>query len=270
MLRGLYTAASGMIAQQRKTETLANNLANANTPGFKADQTSVRSFPEMLLMSVGQGTLPNQQRSTIPQLNSLQTSISTGVYVQELTPLLSQGDLFETGMKTDIGLYDINVPQGGTVLYTVQGENGVSYTRNGNLTLDGNGSLVTSNGYYVLDTNGNTITLGNEDFTVNDQGEIIQNGQGVAKLGVAYAADASTLRKIGTDLYESDGQLQNAYNVEGLQFQTVQGFLENSNVNESQTMTDMMTAYRSFEANQKLLQAYDKSLDKAVNEIGRL
>lgn len=61
LLRGFYTAASGMIAQQRRTEMLTNNISNANTPGFKADQSSLRAFPEMLLSSIDQKTIPTKK-----------------------------------------------------------------------------------------------------------------------------------------------------------------------------------------------------------------
>lgn len=71
MFRGFYTAASGMLAQQRRTEVLTNNMANANTPGFKADQTSLRSFPEMLLKRMGQQTVPTENGLNFPFNNEV-------------------------------------------------------------------------------------------------------------------------------------------------------------------------------------------------------
>ena len=77
--------------------------------------------------------------------------------------------------------------------------------------------------------------------------------------------------KEGDGLFRFDnGALENVYNMNGVNFKTQQGFIEQSNVDASQTMTEMMTAYRTFEANQKVLQAYDTSLQKTVNEVGRI
>ena len=104
MLRGFYTAASGMLTQQRKTEMLANNMANVNTPGFKSDQSAIRAFPEMLLqrMEPGRGVSAPVSR-TIGSLN-------TGVYMQEAILEFRQGDLKETELNTDIALLDVNLP----------------------------------------------------------------------------------------------------------------------------------------------------------------
>lgn len=93
------------------------------------------------------------------------------------------------------------------------------------------------------------------------------------RLGICYSDDPSLqLMKDGEGLYKAvnDGDLPSAYAAANVGFSTKQGFLEGSNVDQSRTMTEMMSAYRSFEASQKVLQAYDKSLDKAVNEVGRL
>jgi flagellar basal-body rod protein FlgF len=266
MLRGFYTAASGMLSQQRKTEMLANNLANVHTPGFKADQSSVRAFPEMLLERMEGGA------------SQPVGSIHTGVYLQEAVPKFLQGGLTETELNTDLALLDVNLPinpetgRTGSVFFSVEGEGGeVRYTRNGNFTLDGAGFLTTAGGHYVLDQNGNRIELANDQFTVSEKGFLTDvNGENI-RIGIGYAEDPMTLIKEGDGLFtSSNGELADAYNAEGVFFKTEQGFLERSNVDSAQTMTDMMTAYRTFEANQKVLQAYDTSLQKTVNEVGRI
>lgn len=272
MFRGFYTAASGMIAQQRKTEVLTNNMANAQTPGYKADETSLRSFPEMLLQRLGsKKDIPTEKGLKIPQ-RDLVGSVSTGVYMQETMPKFIQGSLQETNQRTDLALTDIAMPDGGTVFFTVQNQNGeIRYTRNGDFTLDGQGYLTTASGNYVLDVNGNPIQLTSDEFTVDQNGNLQgANGEG-ATLGIAFAENPYELVKEGDGLYRAEGaQLANAHTAGGVQFSIQQGFLETSNVDLSQSMTQMLMAYRSFEANQKVIQAYDKSMDKAVNEIGRI
>lgn len=276
MLRGFYTAASGMLAQQRQTEMLTNNLANANTTGFKADQSSIRSFPEMLLQRMESKTVATDNSLQLP-VNKHVGSISTGVYVQEVTPLFSQGDVQETELKTDIALINGSMPADangkmGTVMFVVENSTGeMRYTRNGNFTLDGTGYLTTSEGNYVLDQNNERIQLNSDDFIINQDGTIAENNQAVARLGVAFAENPESLVKEGGGLFRAAvDELTDAYNEAEVSFTLNQGVLEGSNVDESQTMTELMAAYRSFEANQKMLQAYDRSMDKAVNEVGKL
>lgn len=277
MLRGFYTAASGMLAQQRRTEMLTNNMANANTPGFKEDQSSVRAFPEMLLERIGSHTIPTEKGLNLP-IHSQIGHLSTGVYMQEAAPKFLQGDIQQTQRNTDIALVDGTMPLNnengvkGTVFFTVTNSDGaLRYTRNGNFTLDGQGFLTTPQGFYVLDENNNRIQLNSENFTANENGTIMENGQQVARIGIGFAENPYTLIKEGDGLFRKDGQpLGNAYNEGGVNFAMQQGFIEGSNVDSSRTMTEMMSAYRSFEANQKVLQAYDRSMEKAVNEIGRI
>lgn len=278
MFRGFYTVASGMLAQQRRTEMLTNNMSNASTPGFKADQSTMRAFPEMLLKHYDKQYIPTEKGLTLP-LNRTVGPINTGVYMQEAIPAFTQGDLRETNINTDIALYDLSMPyneengKNGTIFYTVQNANGdLRYTRNGKFTLDFEGYLTTGSGLYVLDDNGERILLSNDQFTVNENGYIFDENGYTSRLGIRYAANPYRLVKEGDGLYraENAGDLVNAYNLDDVRFTTKQGFEERSNVDVGRTMTDLLTAYRAFEANQKVLQAYDKSMEKAANEIGRI
>lgn len=266
MLRGFYTAASGMIAQQRHQEVLSNNIANANTPGYKADQTSLRAFPEMLLQAMGSEKLPVTRDVNIPIQQPI-GSINTGVYVQEAVPHFAQGDLLETGVTTDMALINGGLPdENGSLFFTVQNEDGeIRFTRNGNFTVDGEGFLVTNQGYYVLDQAGDPVQTDGQEFTVTEDGFLTYDGEAV-ELGISYVPDTNELTKEGNDLFAgvaADVPAEATYTVQ-------QGFLEQSNVNELQTMTEMMNAYRLFETNQRVLRAYDESMGKAVSEIGRL
>ena len=277
MFKGFYTAASGMIAQQRRTEMLTNNMANANTPGYKADQSSVRSFPEMLLSRLDYETIPVDKKLTGNSLTPM-GGLHTGVYVQETNPLFSQGDMKQTDLKTDIALVNGNLPINqetglpGSVFFTVQnGDGDLRYTRNGNFTLDGQGFLTTSSGNYVLNENNQPIQLESDQFVVSENGAVLENNVEVARLGVAYSDDPSgQMVKEGDGLFRANGALANAYNENNVGFAFKQGYTESSNVDEGQTMTEMLATYRSFEANQKVLQAYDQSMGKAVNEVGKI
>ncbi|MDX8361098.1 MULTISPECIES: flagellar hook-basal body protein [Bacillaceae] len=278
MLRGFYTAASGMISQQRKADMLTNNMANANTPGYKAEQGSLRAFPEMLLQQLGTNSIPGQELKNLPFAKPI-GELNTGVYLQETRPNFTQGDLRETGLHTDLALLDVFVPtnentnnQGG-LFFTVQSANGDTlYTRNGNFTIDGQGNLTTSSGYYVLDEDNAPINVGSGQFTVSSDGTVLENNEAIARINIAYAADTNSLIKDETGMLrtEDNQPLPNVNTNEDIVFNIEQGFIEGSNVDTAQTMTELMTSYRAFEANQKILQAYDKSMDKAVNEIGRL
>lgn len=278
MFRGFYTVASGMLAQQRRTEMLTNNMSNASTPGFKADQSSMRAFPEMLLKHFDKQHIPTEKGLTLP-FNKTVGPINTGVYMQEAIPAFAQGDLRETNINTDIALYDSNMPLNeenglnGSIFYTVQNANGdLRYTRNGNFTIDFEGYLTTGSGLYVLDDGGNRILLPNDQFTVDETGYLTDENGNTSRLGIRYTANPYRLVKEGDGLFraENDADLVNAYNLEDVRFTTQQGFVERSNVDVARTMTDLLTAYRAFEANQKVLQAYDKSMEKAANEIGRI
>ncbi len=111
MLKGLYTATSAMIAQERRTEMLSNNIANANTPGYKADEGAMRAFPEMLLsrMESGRFQTSSGKGFSIPQQTAI-GGINTGTYMQELIPQFTQGTLKTTDQTTDIALVENNVP----------------------------------------------------------------------------------------------------------------------------------------------------------------
>lgn len=269
MFRGFYTAASGMIAQQRLTDMLTNNISNANTPGFKEDQGALRAFPDLLMERMNESGTNN---SKIGHLN-------TGVYMQQTIPNFVQGDVQQTGVKTDMALVNINMPTNGangvkgSVFFTVQDPSGqLRYTRDGNFTLDPEGYLTNSEGLYILDNKGQHIHLSSDQFTVGDNGEIVGSNGERATLGVGFSNDPDSLIKEGTGLYRTSNNapLPSATSQAGIQFKVQQGALEQSNVDMDKTMTDMLNAYRTFEANQKVLQAYDQSMQKAANDVGKV
>jgi flagellar basal-body rod protein FlgF len=274
MFRGVYTATSGMTASGRKQELLTNNLANAETPGYKSDDTALRAFPELLMKQM------NGRASNPTSLGS----IHGGVYAQESIPSFLQGDLRETGNETDLALIDTAVPINNetqrprTLVFAVQADNGdIRYTRNGQFTVNNEGFLTTSNGEYVLNENLERISVNPDAFQVTGNGQILEDRNGALQsLWIGYTEEPEKFVKEGTGLLRWEGDEETApvtiANLpEGANNAFVrQGFIEQSNVDVTKTMTEMMSTYRLFEANQKVLQAYDRSLEKTVNDIGKL
>lgn len=272
MLKGLYTAASGMLAQQRKQEVLSNNLANANTNGYKADQGQLRAFPEMLLKATESKPASVDDSRYISVSREI-GSINSGVYVQETIPNFVQGDLRETGISTDTALVDGAYPdENGSVFFNLQTADGEAYTRNGSFTIDAEGFLTNDQGSYILDADGNPIQTNDQTYTMTADGTMqFADGRNI-QLGLTYVQDANLLDKQGENIYTAseEAQAEDARATAGVAYNIVQGAVEGSNVDMEQTMTDMMQAYRTFEMNQKVMTAYDESLGKAVNEVGKL
>jgi flagellar basal-body rod protein FlgF len=293
MFRGVYAATSGMVASGRKQEMLTNNLANAQTPGYKQDQTVLRSFPDILIQRIrdDQGFRVDGKPS-FPGQTSLGV-LHTGVYAQEGIPSFRQGDLRETGRFVDFALVDQTLPENpetgqiGNLFFAVQKSDGeIRYTRNGQFAVDPAGFLTTSEGHYVLNQNLERIEVGNENFNVQEDGRILRrvNGEDLpdGRVWLGYTEQPQRLVKEGNGLFQfvgDEGQPQDVATVAFLNdpanpnrfpYQIMQGFVESSNVDVTQTMTEMMSTYRLYEANQKVLQAYDRSIEKAVNEVGRV
>lgn len=256
MLRGLYTAAGAMNALQRQQEILSNNLGNVRTPGFKATDGVVRSFPEMLLAQVSN---PDNGKSRV---QGEVGTLSMGVYLQETMPQFTAGSVTETSSPTDVYLR----PAAGTAgvpMFAVEQEGETRYTTNGRFSIDEDRFLRSSDGGYILSSEGERIQLPSSEFQLAKDGTITSLGENVATLGAFQIDDLTTLEQVGND-WRVTGDAPAAAPVE---FQ--QGFIEEANVNLDQTMADLMMTYRQFEANQKVVQAYDKSAERAI-EIARV
>ncbi|MBU5670922.1 flagellar hook-basal body protein [Paenibacillus brevis] len=297
MLRGLYTAASGMITQQRRHDTVTQNIANINTAGYKQVNSVTHSFPDVLISLMGDKETGGQK--TIGRL-------TTGVFAEESMSSFMQGDLKETNNSSDFGLvsslglidpatdqpipFDASgkyVTEGGAVIYrpevffTVQDANGETrYTRDGGFRVSAAGDLLTDQGQRVLDTDGNPIVLPAgitiDQVQSDSLGNLYYDEDGVqtdlATIGVVVVNNPHQLVREGNGVFRVDNvQAADIRALEADDNASVrQGYLESSNVDTAQAMVDLMAAQRAYESNQKLIQYYDKSLEKAVNEIGRI
>lgn len=261
MVRGLYTAWTGMVNEQKRLDVISNNMANADTTGYKKQGVTSQSFDDELTIRIHDNNAYNATRRRIGNMYP-------GVKIGETYHDLSQGSLRETGNTYDLAL-------SGDGFFTIQttnkqGETTIKYTRDGSFTVNTDGYLVTKDGDYVLDTNGRRIQIPGAQTAANvvfdQKGNVIVDGQTVATLGIASFANPQALLLYGENMYEATQEA-------GLQASTAvvhQGYLEMSNTNVIEEMVDMITITRAYEAGQKMIQTVDTTLQKSVNEIGRV
>ena len=268
MVRSLWTAATGMIAQQTNVDTIANNLANVNTTGYK---TQVNEFKSLLYQNI-----QTQTTSANGESKPSSAQVGLGVRNASITSVFEQGPLTASESETAFAL-------DGKGFFAVRGEDGNTYyTRNGNFkfTLATNGNmLATSEGLPVLDTNGNPIILNNNyvvsNITVSQDGELLypdaaNNPQSLGiTIGVFQFNNPNGLDKLGDSLYEqtaASGQpINEATNNNVEKTNVIQKYLEGSNVQVVDEMVNMIVAQRAYELNSKAITASDEMLQQANN-----
>lgn len=258
MIRGLYTAGWGMLADTRAMDVISNNLANANTNAYKKDSVHFQSFPDMMAQRIHDTSSSSNPTGNV---GNMQMGFDVGQIYTNYTP----GQLITTNSSTDLAFDD-----SGKSFFTVQvtDENGNSkeyYTRDGSFAVDSQNQLVTKDGYLVMGENG-PITLNGGNFSVSDDGTVVQDGNEVDRLLIKQFSDTTTLRKFGSNLVSTTDETQE----EEFTGAVKQGFLEQSNVNIVKEMVSMITIMRAYEASQKVLQAEDSTLEKAVNQVGAI
>jgi len=278
MLRGIYTGANGMIAQEARMDAIANNLANVDQTGYKRDLTIFKAFPDMLIRRInddGLGIVPAGSYDTMPLVGK----IGTGVEVNEVFTQFDQGSLQRTENNTDLALE-------GRGFFVVQTERGERYTRNGAFTVNQEGILMTHNGNPVLGENG-IIRLQHNNFMINERGEVLVNNaisldprdpvsmtgnswqdpQVIDRLRIVDFENIREIKKEGDSLYRETPE--SGPPLPPREIKVLQGFLEKSNVNVVREMVDMIEVQRSYEANQKTVQAHDQALGRLINEVIR-
>lgn len=257
MVKGLYTAYTGMIHQQKRLDTLTNNLANAATTGYKKEGATAAAFKEVMSYKIKD----NSEGNPVKQLGG----ISLGVKIGESYRDFSQGAFRITNANFDLALE-------GDGFFAIsftnkQGEDSVKYTRDGSFTMSEDGYLMTKDGDFVLDVNENPIRLDTtENFSVDILGNIYQGEQVVSTLGIVDFEDYNYLEAYGENMFDP---------VEGAQIidsaaRVYQGYLETSNVQTVSEMVEMITVTRAYETNQKIINSIDSTLDKAVNQVGKV
>lgn len=267
--KGIYTAVSGAVAHSAKLDTIANNIANANTPGFKRDQ---QLFKEYLTSYEKQPTVLEVPKvpASIESFYPLNGGDKSYVDLNGTSTSFSQGAMKLTGNPLDIGVE-------GNGFLEVQTPAGVRYTRNGHFTINSEGVVVSKQGHPLLlqGQEGQALEeryLRIEDanqLTLTAQGEVFVSGQNMGQLSMKTMTEKDALQKEGNSLYSLRENFSNQI-TDSTKFRIHQGSFEQSNVNIVQEMTDMINATRIFESTQKAIQAYDQMNQKLANDVPRL
>lgn len=254
MIRGWYTGASGMSAQQNRLDVISNNLANVDTTGFKRDTAISKNFSELLIRRTrNDGVYKNAFGSAdaAPIIGKL----GLGVETNESFTDFSQGSYKETASTTDMALSG----KGFFAVLTPQGER---YTRNGNFIIGKEGLLETKEGYPVLGEKG-TIYVADTRFFVDKDGIIYdsEDMREIERFKTVRFENERYLKKQGASLYYETDISGPAYIAEGEERPGfLQGFVETSNVNVVNEMVRMIEVNRAYEANQKTVQAGDSMM----------
>ncbi len=256
MSGAIYMAASGGLAYEKRLQIISNNLANANTTGFKMDQGYFR---------IQDPTDPSGQTHLNPwEVDSTQARefwMQFNMYTD-----FSNGGLKHTGSDFDLALV-------GDGFFCVKTPDGVRYTRNGNFTLNSEGVLVTDRGYPVLGQNGEIVVQSKEDpfklkqFAVDYDGSVKVDGQEVGSLRLVDFDQPYRLKKVGDTLFEPEDS--SVVETPADKVTVSQGFLEQSNVDAIMMMTEMIEVLRGYESYQKVIRSVDETTAKAINDVGR-
>lgn len=245
MVNGLYTASRGMTNILAKQDVHTQNLANANTSGFKLFR------------------LVNQAEVAIGRNDRNQLHQDENQAVSDRIVSFTQGPMLKTGNDLDFALTERG-------FFTIEGEGGAAYTRNGSFSMNSYGELVTLTGRRVLDDTGAPIQLrGEGSVRIMEDGGLFREGRMVARLGIVDFDTPKDLVPGADGLYTNPFPERNPPRPVasgGIR----QGFVEGSNVDPIQTMVNMVAEFRNYEANQKTMQAIDSTLGKAVNEVGKV
>ena len=245
MLRGIYTAASGMLAQGIRTDVLANNLANVDTSGYRRQTAQVQAFPEQLLM--------RQEKMNFTPIGRL----GTGTLVVEKHNSFMQGRIHTTGNPLDVAL-------DGPGFFVIDTPGQRSYTRDGSFTVNMGGWLVTQDGFRVLGQNGPIYIGEASSVVINSEGTVIVDGVERDKLLIVEFADRRGLVNQGGNRYHATPAAGQPFRWRA---SVVQGALVMANVNTVKEMVNLFVVQRAYEANQKVIQAFDETLGKLINEV---
>ena len=255
MIRSLYTAATGMNAQQLNMDVIANNLANVNTNGFKRGHAT---FQDMMYQTTRSAGSASGQGSQVP--TGIQVGL--GVRTSGVERVHTQGDL-RSGNTTDLVIE-------GNGFFKVQLPNGqAGYTRDGSFKLDNQGRMVTSDGYVLqpeltIPQNATNTSISQDGSVTVTLGDGTQ--QAVGKITVANFANPAGLSSVGRNLFTttpaSGNELVGDPGTDG-RGTIQQGMIEMSNVKVVEEMVDMITAQRAYEVSSKSIQASDEMLQIA-------
>jgi flagellar basal-body rod protein FlgG len=256
----LYSAATGMEAQQLNLNTIANNLANVNTPGFKRSKIE---FQDLLYQK------PRNVGAEAGGGNIVPTGVEVGngARVSATSKVFTQGQLTSTGDKLDVAIQ-------GDGFFEVQRTDGtIAYTRDGTFKLSAAGQVVTSDGMPIL-SGFQPVPPGTTGINISENGEVTydsQDGAQTFRLTLTRFANPSGLRSLGGNLYEetpASGTPETGQPGESGFGTVLQGYIETSNVNIVEEMVNLIIAQRAYEVNSKSIQTSDEMLQN-INQLKR-
>lgn len=257
MVRGLYTAWTGMANEQKRLDVISNNLANSATVGYKKEGVTNQSFDDMLTLKIrdNSSTLGASKIGTMP----------LGVKIGEVYTDYTQGSLRETG-----NTYDLAMEGQGYFTLAVADANGdvhTRYTRAAQLVMDREGYIVDVNGNHLVSEGGNLqVPTDAGQVVIDVDGSVYADGQLIDRLAITDFEDYNYLKKYGDTMYDAT---EGAVEKESVGL-VRQGFTEQSNVNVVNEMVNLISITRAYEANQKVIQSIDGTLELAANSIGKL
>lgn len=257
MVKGLYTAYTGMINEQNRMDVLTNNLANSDTNGFKKEGATSQAFDSLLALKI-------KDRSENPNLAHPIGIANLGVKVGENYTDFSQG-----AFKVTDRSYDVALAGDGffNIEYTNKaGETSTMYSRDGAFVINTQGYLVNKDGDYVLGQNGRIRLDPTQDMVIDTQGNIAQNGVTVAQIKLTDFEDYNYIEHFGENYYRPvEGATEKAATAT-----TNQGYIETSNVQVVQEMVEMISVSRQYESNQRLITTIDGTLQIVSNQLGKV
>ncbi|MCC5909639.1 MAG: flagellar hook-basal body protein [Clostridiaceae bacterium] len=238
-----------------------NYILDNNGNRIQVEGNDIEINPQGQVISNGQ-TVANLVAR--PGFNTIGT-INSGVMVNKVQTYFTEGGLEPTSNPLDLAIK-------GEGFFRISTPMGEMYTRNGNFTLNANGEMVTTEGHYLMGPNG-SVWLGQQDFdlqeiAIGEDGAIVVNGEVIDQIDIINITNMKDLRKYGEGYYQMAGNIEPQ--TEGFKGEVLQGYLETSNVNAIQEMVQMISSLRNYESNQKVVQAYDEMLQRAVNDIGKV
>lgn len=258
MLKAIYSPMSGALAQEKVLEIIANNLANVNTVGFKGDSVTFKLLEPEPEKNYKSPLPPANYKVSLDDVMPLKGNDIAYVGIAGVERDESQGPALQTGNDTDLMIE-------GEGLLAVNTQDGIRYTRNGQLAVSPDGVLMTNAGQPVLGEKGN-IVLKAGKFEINHRGEIYQNSQLIDRLQLFSFNDPAGLERSGLNLWHYSGPEDDRVAIKDPMVK--QGFLEGSNVNAIKNLTSMIIAHRSYEAYQKAVSNYDRMMEISNNQLG--
>lgn len=277
MLTGLYSAASGMIIQERVQDVISQNLANSQYPGFRRSEAVIRSFPDVMLQASYEGLSTSTNK---PRYNHAIGRIGTGAGIDWVYTDHSSGGYKYTGENADMAVE-------GEGFFSLITPDGMRFTRSGNFHVDQEGYLVNNQGYFLMgqgkrnNREPSPIQVGREEFRIGGYGNVYVTRPGmdangnptkveynIDQLRVIDFQDRNKLFKEPGNIFRVEEDDMDNFKIPE-RYRVIQGYVESANTAPTTEMVKLIDSYRIHQASAKVIKTLDQTLGKAVNEIAK-